>query len=360
MRDEYCSPLVSGGMARLRDKAYRENIPLSATYALNYQCNLHCNVCYLADASRSVAPLPAVFWQKVADESATLGCLHVLLTGGECVMHPEFSEIYLGIRRRGMLTTVFSNGTLFGDDGFTARSKIMEVFAEAPPSAVEVSVYGAGNATWEKVTGSPNGWDMCRRGVERLLDAGIKVRVKMLLTDQTRHDLPLVKQWADRLGINFRFDPALFPAFDKSTAAVDHRVPAKDAVDVEFADEELCREWTEFHNHFSKIPDEGLLYDCGAGRTAFHIEPDGTMQPCLMVRSPSVDLQKISVTDGWHSISSEISRMRLPENSPCRGCEAKVLCGYCPGFFEIETGSSYEPPEYFCALGKERLRRVGG
>lgn len=345
-------------MSRLRDQAYLRRFPLCASLALNYQCNLNCAVCYIAAQKRSQAPLPAAFWKRIVSESAALGCLHILLTGGECLLHPDFSEIYLHIRRSGMLATVFTNGTLLSKKSPIAGTTILNVFSEAPPSAVEVSVYGASAETWRKVTGEAGGWDACREGVDCLLAAGIKVRLKMLLTDETCDDLPQVRQWAETLGLNFRFDPGLFPAFDGNNTSLTHRLPADEAVAIEFEDDKLREEWIRFHNEFSGRADTGDLYDCGAGRTSFHVEPDGMMQPCLMVRDPAVDLISHSLPEAWRQVVKSIDRGRLPIDSPCYDCDAKVLCGYCPGFFELETGSYYQPSQFFCALGKERLKRV--
>jgi sulfatase maturation enzyme AslB (radical SAM superfamily) len=44
--------------------------------------------------------------------------------------------------------------------------------------------------------------------------------------------------------------------------------------------------------------------------------------------------------------------------SSCRGCEKKLLCGYCPGFFEMENGSETSPSEYMCAIGQHRFAKL--
>ena len=48
----------------------------------------------------------------------------------------------------GMLMTVFSNATLIDEE-------IVAVFRELPPQAVDISIYGATQETYEKITRVP-------------------------------------------------------------------------------------------------------------------------------------------------------------------------------------------------------------
>ena len=35
-------------------------------------------------------------------------------------------------------------------------------------------------------------------------------------------------------------------------------------------------------------------------------------------------------------------------------CKKRVFCGFCPGFFELETGDSMRQSPYLCAIGHAR------
>ena len=55
-------------------------------------------------------------WLKVAKEAADMGCLFLLLTGGEPLLHPEFKQIYRGLQELGIYLTVNTNGTLIDEE----------------------------------------------------------------------------------------------------------------------------------------------------------------------------------------------------------------------------------------------------
>ena len=60
------------------------------------------------------------------DQMKEAGTLFVLLTGGELLLYPGFREVYLGLRKMGMILTVNTNGTLL-DEGWA------DFFAQHPP-----------------------------------------------------------------------------------------------------------------------------------------------------------------------------------------------------------------------------------
>jgi len=77
-----------------------------------------------------------------------------------------------------------------------------------------------------------------------------------------------------------------------------------------------------------------------------------------MVRQPSYPILGGSFQQGWAETISLINEKKLSVDSECRGCKDKLLCGYCPGFFEMENGSEARPSSYLCALGKLRAETI--
>ena len=59
----------------------------------------------------------------------------VTLTGGEPLLYPAFRAVYLAVRKRGMIVTVNTNGTLLNEDWAA-------FFAKNPPRRVNVTLYG--------------------------------------------------------------------------------------------------------------------------------------------------------------------------------------------------------------------------
>ncbi len=100
------------------------------------------------------------------------------------------------------------------------------------------------------------------------------------------------------------------------------------------------------------------LYTCGAGKTAFHVSPSGTLQPCLMTSAVSYDLRNGRFRDGWKRVIPGISEIETPENLKCRDCDRAALCGYCPALLELENGTELRHSDYLCKIGEYRLRYI--
>ena len=141
--------------------AVERRIPLNGSLAMTHRCQLRCVHCYLGD-ERYTPPapageLPTAFWLDLLDQVAAAGCLNLLVTGGEPLLRPDFAAVYEHAIRRGLLVTVFTNGTLVDE-------RVVDLFAEWPPQLVEVSLYGASAPVYERVTGIPGSHGRCLRG----------------------------------------------------------------------------------------------------------------------------------------------------------------------------------------------------
>jgi sulfatase maturation enzyme AslB (radical SAM superfamily) len=61
---------------------------------------------------------------------------------------------------------------------------------------------------------------------------------------------------------------------------------------------------------------------------------------------------------GWHGVMPRIAEKKAGVDFACNKCQNRIVCGYCPAFFGMETGSEDIRSEYLCAMGKHRLRMI--
>jgi radical SAM protein with 4Fe4S-binding SPASM domain len=342
-------------LRRFNRRVAEQNIPAQGSFALTHRCNLRCQHCYVrttdnGETARNELTTQEAF--KILDQCAETGCLSLLLTGGEPLLRPDFREIYTHAKLLGMFVTVFTNGTLVSKEH-------AEMFADLPPRAVEITLYGATPETYEKVTGIRGSFRRCVDGMERLLKYGVSLRMKTTLLTTNRHELPAMEKMALDYGAKFRFDACIFPRLDGDKFPLTFRTSPEDAAVAELADPERAREWRDFFGRMSASAASDSLYWCAAGITAFHVDANGQLQPCMMVRNVQYNLKGGNFADGWLEVVSRTKDKKAGLNSRCRNCDKKVLCGYCPGFFELESGSEHEPSEYLCRMGHERFSRLG-
>ncbi len=344
----------------LNRKAAQMRIPLSGSLDLTHRCNLRCVHCYAGPqrASHKMRRPEMTTDQTISiiDEITGAGCLNFLITGGEPLLRGDFPEIYGRAKMNGLLVTVFTNGTLITDG-------ILELFHDLPPQAVEISLYGATAETYERITGVRGSYERCVSGIRRLLDRGLNVKLKTILMTINHHEFFDIQGMAEDLGVKFRFDAAIFPRFNGDKTPLMLRVPPEEAIEKEFADEDKVRQWADFYERFGGIPATDALYQCGAGMTTFHVDPYGNLQPCLMVTDLHYNLLSGSFLKGWRDVIPRIRERKGGADYVCNQCEKRVLCGFCPPFFRMESGAEDARSEYLCAMGKlrfQQLRRRAG
>jgi MoaA/NifB/PqqE/SkfB family radical SAM enzyme len=72
------------------------------------RCNLACAYCNEYDAVSQPVPLPLM--ARRLDRLADLGTSMITVSGGEPLMHPELDAMIAQMRRRGMISSVITNG----------------------------------------------------------------------------------------------------------------------------------------------------------------------------------------------------------------------------------------------------------
>jgi radical SAM protein with 4Fe4S-binding SPASM domain len=294
--------------------------------------------------------LPAEKFISIIDEITDAGCLFLLLTGGDPLLRKDFSSIYRQSKKKGLLVTVFTNGSLITD-------AVTGLFADLPPQAVEISLYGSTPSTFEKITRTPGSFSSCIRGIERLLEKNIRVRLKTVLMSLNSHEFFEMRSMAEKFGVPFRFDPAISPCLNGDRSPLKFRVSPREAVEKEFSDEKRQGAWLDYLHRFSGSPITNRLYNCGAGINNFHVDPYGNLRPCLMATTPKHDLFHSSFMDGWKNTIPLIHNIKVSDDYLCNKCDKRDICGFCAPFFEMENGNEIYS-EYHCALSKYRYRTI--
>jgi radical SAM protein with 4Fe4S-binding SPASM domain len=336
-------------------KAVEQRIPLSGSIDLTHRCNLNCVHCYLGDKTNfqgdGKKELDTAQWISIIDQFTKAGCLNLLITGGEPLLRKDFAEIYTHAKKNGLLVTVFTNGTLITE-------KILELFNVLPPRNVEISLYGATTAIYERITGIEGSYGKCLTGIQNLLDYGINLKLKTILMILNRHEFFDIENMAKNYGANFRFDAAIFPCFNGDKTPVRLRVSPKEAIEKEFSNDDRSKQWKDYFERMKGFSLTDTLYICGTGLTNFHIDPYGYLHPCLMVTNLRYDLTGGSFVKGWRNVIPSIRKKKAGAAYTCNQCKKMVLCGFCPAFFELEKGAEDVISEYLCKMGELRFQTI--
>ncbi len=338
---------------RLRDLAAQSGQPATATFELTSRCNLRCAMCYIAgeeSCAGSPAELPAAAWVELARQAREAGLVYLTLTGGEALSRPDFFDILGPLTRMGLVLALYSNATLITED-------IADRLAETRPNRVEVSLYGATEATYEAVTGVPGSYARCLQGLDRLLARGLPVVLKSTLTCANAHELSAMRELAESRGVLFVAGAVLFSRIDGQPWRDEGiRLSAEDAARLAAQDMAARKVDPELRQN-ARRPEPVGAYRCPAGRSRYLVDSGGAMHVCSLLRQPGAKPLEVGFAQAWRQLG-EFVAATPPADAECQDCSLRPYCSRCPGWSYRETGSLTAPVPYLCQLAEVmRARR---
>lgn len=350
----------------LFSKAGALGIPLSGTFELTARCNLDCKMCYIHKRASDVAIRSREWntqqWLELARECQQAGMLHLLLTGGEPFLRPDFREIYTGCRNLGLLVSINSNATLIDED-------TVAFLASNPPTRMNITLYGASAETYGALCGDPAAFQRAVNAILSLKAAGITVKLNFSITPNNRQDADWVYSFAKEQGLPIQVASYMFPpirACENGCFAADRMTPEEAAAaqmaydKFRFTPEELTERLTQQIAGI-KVPDPDAdcqelpteRLHCRAGNSTFWITWDGCIRPCGMMTAPSLDVSIGKFSQAWDGIRAAREDIFIP--AKCSSCEIAHACDQCAALCYAETGSFTGIPTYMCEKTKAYL-----
>lgn len=343
-------------MAEFRARAARSRIPISAALELTRRCNFRCRHCYLGEQvalHRTEKPeLDTAAVLRAVNEWADAGILKLLITGGDPLLRRDFPDIYLGAVRRGLVVTVFCNGSLVSE-------RIAELFREWPPSKVEITLYGATPETYARVTRKKDAFEMAWAGIRRLLAAGIRVTLKSVVMTLNQHELDAMERQAREVGCDFRYDTALFAGTNGGAReALNLRVSPESAVAMDLATEERRRAFANVARNGRDLSASDRLYRCSAGVTSFFADPFGNLSPCLLAQHYACSAEGRPFPEIWERDLARIHERRATRRDTVLAGPRRGACRHCPAFNYLETGNEECESEYLRRTAELRYKAL--
>lgn len=338
---------------------------LSFDLEITARCNQNCRHCYInlpaGDKKAQEAELTLEEIDRIAREAVELGALWCLITGGEPLLRKDFFDIYMCLKKKGLLVSVFTNATLLDRDH-------IELFKRYPPRDIEVSVYGVTPETYESVTHKPGSFAAFERGMDLLLNGGIKVRLKAMALRSNVHELPRISEYCRRITKDYsRFDPLLHLRFDGDAGRNEEiraeRLSPEEIVAIERADPERSESMEKDCDKLIMPESSHLgcnhLFHCGTGISDFCVSHDGKLRLCSSLWHPDCvyDLRQGSLREAWSKFVPRVRDMRSDREEfldKCRRCRIINLCLWCPAHSHLETGEMDSVVDYFCRVAHAR------
>lgn len=360
-------------------------IPISFELELTARCNNNCRHCYInvpANCQVSRQKEMSVYELKeIIDQVTDMGTIWCLLTGGEPMIRKDFPEVYLMLRSKGLLITLFTNACLITNES-------IKLFKENPPRDIEVTVYGITEGTYESVTRVPGSYKAFRKGLDLLLDSGLNVSLKAVPIRSNFQEFNEIAKFCRKYSSRpFRFDPFLHLRYDRNSyrnaEILSERLSSEEIIELEKNDrdriesmkkncERLIFPNTLTYDDFLANEDQqnseqfeswSKLFRCGIGKNDYSISFDGQLSLCSTLRAPEFmyDLKTGNLKEGFSLLRNRVFSTKTKSIEllkTCKSCPIVNLCLWCPAVAYLETGDLEGRVDYFCEVAHARKRAL--
>lgn len=338
----------------LDSKARKEGVPIHGTFELTPLCNLDCKMCYVHLSEKQLREsgkrlLTVDEWKDIMQQAIDAGMMSATLTGGECLTYPGFEEIYLFLQSKGIEVHIKTNGVLL-------TPEMVDFFCANIPREIQISLYGADEETYEKVTGHRNFAQVMRaiRDLEdRRLPLVINVTPNRFMAQNSEQLVYLLESLKSPYHINL----ALFqPRAETGRDGTNLDMSIDDYFKMYHINAELtgnslqpiCSDDIPCPSRNAE-PISGL--PCGSGRNTFAVYWTGMLHPCLMFNKVGENLKETPFSTAWKKIHNFVQTYPFP--GECIGCEYQKLCPVCVVQHEMGGEQGKHNPA-FC----ERAKRL--
>lgn len=319
-------------------------IPLTAHVMVTEQCDLKCRHCYLP-SRRQRDSLSLDEFDDILGQLREAGTLFITLSGGECLLHPDFFAMARLVRDHGLALRVYTNG--HGIDRETAHR-----LAGLHPVEVDVSLYGADAGTHDDITGVPGSFDRAVRAIRHLVGLGVRTQVKAPLMRANFDQCEGLQDLARSLEAGFHASPYLYPPQGDQA-----RCDAMTCSGVELEDVFAVLEPGGPEVPATRSTEAAGL--CGAGNNYVAIGPDASVYPCPMFHESVGNLREQRFKDIWKGARLLVDLRTLTPGDlvDCRDCADRHLCNRCIAAVHAATRTLDRPDEQACRIA--RIRRPG-
>lgn len=326
-------------------RTWNDNVLFSALVELTYACNLDCFFCY-NDLGLTGKRMGLADYHCFFEDLTALGCLHLTLTGGEPLAHPDFFAIGTKARELRFVIRVKSNG-------HALRGELLaRLIDEVDPFVVEISLHGASAETHDRQTRVEGSFARLVSNLEAMRERGLRVKLNSTLTRWNEDEMEGMYALAERFDVPLAIDPDVTPRDDGD------RTP----LEIAASREGLKRLYSRGRG--AAIQRQGdrevapatSTKHCGAGSSAVAVDPFGNVYPCVQWRRPVGNLHEASIRDIW-------SGNRTLESIRELNAEVKTTVSassFCPGLAEMLTGSPLKVPESVSRREELVAIRTGG
>ena len=329
--------------------------PFNAGFELTAKCNLDCIHCY-ANHDRGHRDFTTEEFKKIFDILVDRGLLECYFTGGEIFARPDFEELYVYAKKKGVAVVLLSNITML-------TQKHIDLFLEYPVELISTTMYGYTEETYEAITRVKGSYKKFMAALELLKKSGIRFELKFVGMKQNIGDLYKVRELGCELNVEMVVSLDIHPMSDGSLEPMEFKISAEEAFEFDVKDVGRNAFWKSvakdlLAGEVGVRPQlvrarfaEGLLYPCSIANQFVFITSDYQLQGCVRASYRKYDLRTGTFDEGWKYLQRELTYKK--SSSPdylCKDCDKIRFCEQCCANFAQRYGDEEKVDPYYCTI----------
>ena len=333
-------------------------------FELSSRCNERCIHCYIPNEKKNKGlDMPFEKVKSILDEFASMGGIHVTLSGGEAFLHKDLMNICRYCREKDLKITILSNL-------ISLKEEHIPVLKETNVSLIQTSLYSMDEAIHDKITKVKGSYQKTKDAIEKLIAANVPVQISCPLMKVNKDGYREVLEYAQRLKIRAQTDYIMMAEANFDTSNLANRLSLSET-------ERVIRDIIEFdidyrENTLIKKPlSESYKIDkerfskqplCGVGYDNCCITANGDVYPCAGWQGYVLgNINRQSLKDIWENSEKKKNLRKITQASfpKCLDCEAFDFCNRClVRNFNESNGDMFTIPKHFCDIAFLNMRLV--
>lgn len=322
----------------------RKHFPLRAYFQLTFRCNFKCLHCYLnyphTGKELTFAEINTLLKQLVKS-----GSLYAVFTGGEIFMRRDAMDILEAARKLDFAVSLYTNASLITEE-------IAKRISWLYPRKLRVTLYGANEKAYQKVTGKSGMFRRSLKGIQHLIKFEVPLRIVLpIFNFNTIEEISAMQHICDELGAPTESYWEFSPKTNGTLTPLEFSLT-----------ESQLREFSSAFPSLFPLPERIKMTKkgkaCALAWSKIWITPFGQIGHCDKLVTKSTIREK-PILEIWRK-DPKLRKLRkicwgdFPR--VCSQCDSFIYCLPCPAKNFLSTGNFIEIPSFLCKQAKIKKR----
>lgn len=323
------------------------HIPCEFHIDLTSACTERCVHCYIPEYKNCFLDFELI--KKALTEYKAMGGLTVHLSGGECMMHPDFNKILHFCKDENINMIILSNLTLCDD-------KRIELLKEIDPQFINVSLYSMDSAIHDSITTLPGSWQRTMGAILKCKENGVHIRLAAPALKENKDCFPALAEFARKHNMHLVPDTDIFPQCNQDDSNMEHALSPAELEKLLADNPEIFRK---------QYPDENPAPDakvCDVGVARICLDSQGNYYPCDGTHGLILgNVRENTLAEAWHGEKmNALRKLKNQDFSNCVSCEQRRFCKVCPAHNFNSTGDVLKHSPIKCTWANVKRKIYGG